>query len=228
MSCARSPSFPFIGLASKPGESVGTRKALIPFGPSPPVRANTIAVAAHEPSVMKTFEPVSTQPSPSLLGAGRERGGVGAAAGLGERVAAERLTAREPRQVRLPLRLRPPLRDRLAEQAVRDGDDAAHGRVRAAELLAEKAVRDRVEPAAAELLGQAGGEEPRLRQRRDERARQLLRLVPRPRVRHELALAELARRGANQLLLRCEREVHATDVGAVSGPHDPLTHRLRV
>ena len=45
--------------------SVGTRKALIPFGPSPPVRAKTIAVAAHEPSVMKTFEPVSTHSSPS-------------------------------------------------------------------------------------------------------------------------------------------------------------------
>ncbi len=65
MSCARSPSFPFIGLASKPSEPVGTRNALIPFGPSPPVRAKTIAVAAQLPSVMKTFEPVSTQPSPS-------------------------------------------------------------------------------------------------------------------------------------------------------------------
>ena len=65
VSCARSPSLPFIGLASKPAASVGTRKALIPFGPSPPVRAKTIAVAAQEPSVMKTFEPVSTQSSPS-------------------------------------------------------------------------------------------------------------------------------------------------------------------
>ena len=65
MSWARSPSLPFIGLASKPSEPVGTRKALIPFGPSPPVRAKTIAVSAQEPSVMKTFEPVSTQPSPS-------------------------------------------------------------------------------------------------------------------------------------------------------------------
>jgi hypothetical protein len=29
------------------------------------VRAKTIAVAAQEPSVMKTLEPVSSQPSPS-------------------------------------------------------------------------------------------------------------------------------------------------------------------
>ena len=65
MSCARRPSFPFSGRASNPSASVGTRNALIPFGPGPPVRANTIAVAAHEPSVMKTFEPLSTQPSPS-------------------------------------------------------------------------------------------------------------------------------------------------------------------
>ena len=64
VSCARSPSFPFIGLASKPSAPVGTRNALIPFGPSPPVRAKTIAVDAHEPSVMKTFEPVRIQPSP--------------------------------------------------------------------------------------------------------------------------------------------------------------------
>ena len=74
VSCARSPSFPFIGLASKPAEPVGTRNALIPFGPSPPVRAKTIAVAAQLPSVMKTFEPVSTQSSPSRVGPGRERG----------------------------------------------------------------------------------------------------------------------------------------------------------
>ncbi len=65
MSCARRPSFPFIGLASKPSAAVGTRKALMPFGPGPPVRAKTMAVSAQEPSVMKTFEPVSVQPSPS-------------------------------------------------------------------------------------------------------------------------------------------------------------------
>ena len=52
-------------LASNPSVPVRTRNALIPFGPGPPVRSNTIAVSAQEPSVMKTFEPVSVQPSPS-------------------------------------------------------------------------------------------------------------------------------------------------------------------
>ena len=65
MSCARRPSLPFSGRASNPSDAVGTRNAVIPRGPSPPVRANTIAVSAHEPSVMKTFAPVSVQPSPS-------------------------------------------------------------------------------------------------------------------------------------------------------------------
>ena len=65
MSCARRPSLPFIGLASKPAASVGTRKALMPLRPVAPVRAKTIAVEAQEPSVMKTFEPVRIQSPPS-------------------------------------------------------------------------------------------------------------------------------------------------------------------
>ena len=50
--------------ALKPGVPAGTRKHVIPRGPSPPVRANTSATPAHEPSVMKIFEPEMTQ-SPS-------------------------------------------------------------------------------------------------------------------------------------------------------------------
>ena len=84
---------PFSGRASNPSDAVGTRNAVIPRGPSPPVRANTIAVSAHEPSVMKTFEPVSIQPSPSRHGTRRQRRRIGAAAGLGQRVAAEPLAA---------------------------------------------------------------------------------------------------------------------------------------
>ena len=37
----------------------------MPRGPSPPVRANTSATDAHEPSVMNVFEPVRSQSSPS-------------------------------------------------------------------------------------------------------------------------------------------------------------------
>ena len=65
MSCARRPSLPLIGRASKPGESVGTAKQVIPRGPSPPVRANTSASEAQVPSVMKSFEPLRIQESPS-------------------------------------------------------------------------------------------------------------------------------------------------------------------
>ena len=168
MSCARRPSFPFIGLASNPAESVGTRKALIPFGPSPPVRAKTMAVAAHEPRVMKTFEPVSTHSSPSRSRSSRESSRIGAATRLGERVAAESLSACQPGEQLLLLVFGPPLRNRLAEETVRDRDDPAHRRVGPAELLTEQAVRDRVEPAALELLGQAGGKEAGLGERRDE------------------------------------------------------------
>ena len=38
---------------------------MIPRAPSPPDRANTSATPAHEPSVMKIFEPASTQSPPS-------------------------------------------------------------------------------------------------------------------------------------------------------------------
>ena len=99
------------------------------------------------------------------------------------------------------LRVAPPLRDRLPVEPVRDGDDPAHRGVGLAELLAEEAVGDRVEAAAAELLGQRRRQEAGLRERADERARQLLGMVPRLRVRDELGAAEIPRGLANQLLL---------------------------
>ena len=65
VSCARRPSLPSIFRASNPGLPVGTTKQVIPRAPSPPVRANTKANDAQDPSVMKIFEPESTQSSPS-------------------------------------------------------------------------------------------------------------------------------------------------------------------
>ena len=65
MSCERSPSFPLIERASKPAESVGTAKHVIPRAPSSLVRAKTSASEAHVPSVMKIFEPLITHASPS-------------------------------------------------------------------------------------------------------------------------------------------------------------------
>src|SRR6266702_2889068 len=58
---ARSPSFPVTGRASNPGASVGTRKAVTPFGPGPPVRANTSATPAQPPLVMNILEPLIRQ-----------------------------------------------------------------------------------------------------------------------------------------------------------------------
>ena len=113
--------------------------------------------------------------------------------------------------LRQPLRLllrRPPLRDRLAGEAVVHRDDPAHRRVGAAELLHHEAVRDRVEPHAAVLLRQRAAEEADLGELRDDPAVHPLRAIPVARVRHDLAVAERAGRLPDQLLLLREREVH--------------------
>ena len=228
MSCARRPSFPFIGRASKPSEAVGTRKALIPFGPcaaGPGEDDRRRGPGAERDEDLRAGQhPVVAV----ALCARRERCRVRPAAGLGQRVAAERLAAREPRQVLLPLLVGPPLRDRLPVQAVRDGDDPAHGRVGFAELLAEQAVGDGVEPAAAELLGERGREEAGIGERADERARQLLGLVPLTRVgrssRSQSSRAESRISSCSGVRVKSMEN----DVGAVAGPHDhsifPVRH----
>ena len=54
-------------LELNPGESVGTRKHVMPFGPSSPVRAKISASPAHVPFVMNIFEPLRTQSEPSRV-----------------------------------------------------------------------------------------------------------------------------------------------------------------
>ena len=54
----RRPSLPWILFAVKPGVSVGTRKALTPLPPGPPVRAMTSARPAIVPFVMKILRPL--------------------------------------------------------------------------------------------------------------------------------------------------------------------------
>ena len=149
VSCARSPSLPLIGRDSKPSASVGTTKHVMPRGPSPPVRAKTSASDAHVPSVMNVFEPREHPAVAVTLGTRDERGRVRAATGLGQRVAAERLARRELRQPVALLLLGAEARDRLADEADVDGDDAAHRRVGLAELLDDERVRQRVELAPA-------------------------------------------------------------------------------
>ncbi len=62
-SCAvgwpRRPSLPWIVVRSSPGESVGTRNAVMPLGPGPPVRAKMRATSAQVPLVMNILEPLS-------------------------------------------------------------------------------------------------------------------------------------------------------------------------
>src|SRR5262249_4075162 len=128
---------------------------------------------------------------------------------LGQRVAAERLAARQSRQPPGALLCRPPLRDRLAHEAVVHRDDAAHGRVGPAELLHDEAVRDRFEAHAAVLGGKRRAEKADLRQLPDDRTVHRLRAIPVAREWDDLAVAELARRRADKLLLVAEFEVHA-------------------
>ena len=56
----RRPSLPWIFLLANPGVSLGTRKALTPRAPGPPVRAMNSVTPAMVPLVMKILVPLST------------------------------------------------------------------------------------------------------------------------------------------------------------------------
>ena len=100
MSCARRPSFPFIGRASKPGGLGRDEEGADPLRPlaarpgeddrrlGPRAERDEDLRAGQHPVVAVAF------------GSGGQRSRVGAAAGLGERVAAERLAGCQPRQQR--------------------------------------------------------------------------------------------------------------------------------
>src|SRR5262249_32425578 len=133
---------------------------------------------------------------------------VGAAARLRERVAAECLAAREARQPLVLLLLGAEARDRLPDEADVDGHDPADRRVDLAELLDDERVGERVETAAPVAVAPAGSEVARVGEFRNERAVDLLGAVPVARVRRELALRELSRRGLDQLLFIAELEIH--------------------
>ena len=79
-----------------------TRNAETPFGPGAPVRANMMKKSAKPPLVIQVLVPSMRHPSPTGRGARADRGGVGAGVGLGQRVRAEQLAGREPRQVLSP------------------------------------------------------------------------------------------------------------------------------
>jgi len=95
------PSLPWIGRASSLGRLPGTIEA----GDAAPVllagaAANTSALGAHEPRVMKISGPVITQIVAVALRERLEPARIGAAPGLRKRVKAEGLTAARARQQR--------------------------------------------------------------------------------------------------------------------------------
>ena len=167
---------------------------------------------------MKIFWPGEHPVVAVALGARLEPARVGARARLGQRVAAERLAGGERGEEARLLLVGAPACDGLAVEAVRDGDDAAHVRVGAADLLDDERVRDHVEPHAAVLLGQRRGEEAELGELADDRPVDRLGAVPLGRVRRDLGVAEVARGLADQLLLVGEREVHADDLTSGGAP----------
>ena len=161
---------------------------------------------------MKIFDPSSTQSRRRARARVTSDAGSEPLPGSVSAVTAERLAAAHPRQPLRLLLLRPPLRDRLAGEAVVDRDDPAHRRVGAAELLHHDAVRHGVEPHAAVLLRQRAAEEADLGELRDDPAIHPLRAVPLARVRHDLAVAERAGRLPDQLLLLGERRSPRTRI----------------
>src|SRR5581483_4171941 len=74
--------------------------------------------------------------------------------------------------------------------------------------LGDQRVGDGVEPEAAVLLRERGAEPAERRELGDDRTVHRLRAVPVARERRDLAVAELARGRADQLLLVRELEVH--------------------
>ena len=163
-------------------------------------------VAERDPHLRAADRPAAV----GLGRAGAEVGGVGAGVGLGQAEAAEPLARAEPRQPLLLLLLGAPLLDRAGDQRGLDRDDGAGGGVGAADLLDDQPVADVVEAAAAVLFGDRGAEEADLA----ELARQLAVEAPVAVVvagaREDLALGELPRRLADQLLLVAQLEVHLT------------------
>ena len=144
--------------------------------------------AVRDPGLRAVQQPVVAV----ALGAHAEAGGVAAGVGLGERVAAELLAARERRQQPRLLLGGAVALDRCDRQARvhRDGDREAG--VVARQLLDDEAERGVVESGAAVLLGHGHAQDAELGERAQRVDRHVVRGVPAGGVGGDLALAELA------------------------------------
>ena len=83
-----------IGRTSMPGRSIGMTKAVMPACRSTvgSVRASSVPMSAHCPSVHQIFCPVTSHPSPSGSARVRSDGEVAAGVGLAEQLAPDVLT----------------------------------------------------------------------------------------------------------------------------------------
>ena len=178
MSCARRPSLPLIDRASNPAASVGTTKQVIPRGARLAGAGEDECVrrprAERDEDLLAAQHPVCSV----AFGTRLQPAGVGAGAWFGQRVTAELGAVSEARQQARSLFFAAPPGDRLPVEAVRNGDDPAHVRVGAADLLDDQRVRDHVEAHAAVLLGQRRGEEAELGELGDDAAVDRLGAVP--------------------------------------------------
>ena len=204
----RSPSLPWISRRVSPGASAGTRNALTPLWPAPPVRAKSSTTSAHVPLVMNILLPVIVYVSPSRTARVVR---LAASEPVPGSVSPKQPTASPEvsrgSQARLLL-LAPPVRDGLGDQAERDGDDAAHGGVAAAQLLGDQAVRQVVAAGAAVLLADGQAEEAERAELLDDAAVDALGAVPGDRVRGDLPVGELPGQRLYGGLLLGQLKVH--------------------
>ncbi len=197
--------------ARKPGVPRSTTKAdmLRPFLPAGSVIAITTQTSPTEPWVQKALVPLRIQPPSTAPRRGARRRGVGARAGLGQRPGADPFAGGELRDPALALRGIAELVDVVgAERIVRRHRDADR-RVDLRQLGHHEDVLDVAESGAAQLLGEEDAEEAELGGLGHDGARELLRLVELLDVGGDFFFGELARRGADRLLLFGQGKVHS-------------------
>ena len=146
--------------AAKPGLSVSTMNALIPFRPpaAGSVRAKTVRRFATEPWVMNRLDPLRTYSSPSRAARIRFEATSRAGGGLGQGEGGQPLAARQSRKVSVLLLIGAGQEDRQRAELLDDRDQAGR-RVGASDLLDEDRLRDRVEVRPAVTLLEARAEQ---------------------------------------------------------------------
>ena len=169
--------------------------------------------AVRDPGLGAVQQPVVAV----ALGARADAGGVAAGVGLGQRVAAELLAARERRQQARLLLGRAVALDRRHGQPGVHGDGDREAGVVARELLDDQAERRVIEPGAAVLLGHRHAEHAELGERAQRLHRHAMLAVPRGRVRCDLALAELAHERLHLALGVAELGDHAPNACTMAG-----------